>query len=99
MITAPRTPVAHKAVTDEGRMPDPTRSQHWRSFRVLPENRSAVRAAKRVAFALLAGRKPPFSPLVLHGLPGTGKTHLLAALCGHLSEGPRVVTIRPVSAG
>src|SRR5262245_37088267 len=99
MITVPQTPVARQAVTDEGRMPDPTRLRRWRSLLVLPENRSAVRAAKRMTFALLAGRCPPFSPLVLHGSPGTGKTHLLAALCGHLSEGPRVVTIRPVSAG
>src|SRR5690348_2108658 len=98
MNTVPRTPVARQPLTDEGRMPDPTRPRRWRSFLVLPENRSATRAAKAVAKALPAGRRPPFSPLVLHGSPGTGKTHLLAALCGQLSEGPRVVTIRPVTA-
>jgi chromosomal replication initiator protein len=80
-------------------MPDPTRPHRWRSFLVLPENRSAARAARLLARTLLAGRRSPFSPLVLHGPPGTGKTHLLAALCGQLSAGPRVVTIRPVATG
>jgi chromosomal replication initiator protein len=99
MITLPRTPVARQAVTDEGRMPDPTRPRYWGHFLVLPENRSAVRAAKALARALLAGRRSPFAPLVLHGPPGTGKTHLTATLVARLSEGPGVVTARTVAVG
>src|SRR5437667_4806982 len=96
MNTVPPTPVLRQAVTDEGRMPDPTRPRRWGHFLVLPENRSAVRAAKMVARALLAGRRRPFSPLVLHGPPGTGKTHLVTTLVARLSEGPGVVTARTV---
>jgi chromosomal replication initiator protein len=80
-------------------MADATRPRRWGRFLVLPENRSAVRAAKAVARALPAGRRPPFSPLVLHGPPGTGKTHLAATLAVRLSEGPGVVTTRTVAAG
>lgn len=80
-------------------MPDPTRPRRWGQFLVLPENRSAVRAAKLLAKALLAGRRPPFAPLVLHGPPGTGKTHLAATLAARLADGPEVVTARTVAAG
>jgi chromosomal replication initiator protein len=52
-----------------------------------------------VAGALLVGRRPPANPLVLHGPPGTGKTHLAAALLRRLADGPAGVTARSVSAG
>jgi chromosomal replication initiator protein len=78
---------------------DPTRPRRWGPFLVLPENHSAVRASKLLARALLAGKRPPFSPLVLHGPPGTGKTHLAATLCGELAGGEQVVTARTVAVG
>lgn len=81
------------------RPPEPTRPRRWGPFLVLPENRSAVRAAKLLARALLAGKRPPFSPLVLHGPPGTGKSHLAATLCGQLAGGDAVVTARTVAVG
>lgn len=81
------------------RSPEPTRPRRWGPFLVLPENRSAVRAAKLLARALLAGKRPPFSPLVLHGSPGTGKSHLAATLCGQLAVGEAVVTSRTVVVG
>lgn len=99
MISLPRTPVAPESLTTEGRMPDPTRPRRWGHFLVRPENRSAVRAAKAVARALLAGRRAPFAPLVLHGSPGTGKTHLAAALVARLAASPDVVTARTVAVG
>jgi chromosomal replication initiator protein len=77
-------------------MPAPAR---WGDFLALPENRSALRAVRAVASALLAGRRPPVYPLVLHGPPGTGKTHLTTALLRRLTDGPAVVTGRAVSAG
>jgi chromosomal replication initiator protein len=77
-------------------MPGPAR---WGDFLALPENRSALRAARSVANALLAGRRPPFTPLVLHGQPGTGKTHLTTALLRKLADGPAVVTAQTVSVG
>jgi len=76
-------------------MPAPA---HWADFVVVPENRSAVRAARAVAKALLAGRRAA-APLVLHGPPGTGKTHLIAALLGRVSTGPGVVTAQAVAVG
>jgi chromosomal replication initiator protein len=71
----------------------------WGDFLALPENRSALRAARAVAGALLAGRRPPVNPLVLHGPPGTGKTHLATALLRRLADGPAGVTAQSVSAG
>src|SRR5260370_659319 len=46
-------------------------------FVVLPENRSAVLAVRRLARCLdSASQRCRFSPLLLHGPPGTGKSHL-----------------------
>ncbi len=69
----------------------------WGGFLALPENRSALRAVRLLAKAVGAGRRPPFAPLVLHGPPGTGKTHLTTALLGKLSAGG--VTARAVAVG
>src|SRR5947199_296667 len=95
MNTVPRTPVARQA-TDEGRTPEPAR---WRDFLLLPENRAAARACRAVAKAVTAGRRPPFNPLILHGPPGTGKTHLSATLLRTLADGSDGATGRSVSAG
>src|SRR3954465_6716282 len=86
MNTVPRTPVARQA-TDEGRTPEPTRPARWGDFLILPENRAAARAGRAVAKAVTVGRRPPFNPLVLHGPPGTGKTHLSATLLRALADG------------
>src|SRR5438105_1727145 len=71
----------------------------WSDFLALPENRSALRAVRGLARALAAGKRPPVVPLLLHGSPGTGKTHLTAALLRKLAAESEVVTARSVSAG
>jgi chromosomal replication initiator protein len=46
-------------------------------FVLLPENRSAVLAVRRLARCLGPTiRRSPFAPLLLHGPPGVGKSHL-----------------------
>jgi chromosomal replication initiator protein len=47
-----------------------------------PENRSALEAVREVAdfIASTASGSLPSNPLLLHGPPGTGKTHLVSAL-------------------
>lgn len=51
----------------------------WDDVVRVPENRSALRAARRLARGL--GRpSPPFAPLVLHGPTGCGKSAVTAAL-------------------
>ncbi len=88
-------------------MPLPTdpkvkRQTAWNSFVILPENRSAVRAVRGLTGAILAGKRSPVCPLVLHGPPGTGKTRLasaaLATLTGKTGE-HNDLTVRCVSAG
>src|SRR5437763_4580972 len=94
-----RTPVGrHSAVTDEGRMPAPAEPRAWGGFLALPENRSALRAVRLVAKAVRAGCRPPFGPLVLHGPPGTGKTHLANVLLNKLAA-VGGVTARAVAVG
>lgn len=73
--------------------------EFWGDFLILPENRSAVQAVQSIAKTLLAGRRTTLIPLVLHGPPGTGKTHLTSALLRRLSDGPAVVTAQAVAAG
>lgn len=48
-------------------------------FVALPENRSGLMAVRRLARWLSQGHCP-FVPLVLHGPPGVGKSHLAGAL-------------------
>src|SRR5439155_8544425 len=45
------------------------------------------------------GKRPPFLPPFLHGSPGTGKSHLIAALLRKLAAEADVVTARVLSAG
>jgi chromosomal replication initiator protein len=53
----------------------------WGELVVLPENRSAVRAARRVANALAKpDARRPVCPVVLHGPPGTGKSAIVQTL-------------------
>lgn len=78
--------------------PEPLTSS-WAGYLVLPETRSAVRAVRSLSRALAVGKRPPVVPLLLHGPPGTGKTHLTTALLRKLAEGEVVATARSVAAG
>lgn len=69
----------------------------WGDFVVLPENRAAVDAAKTIAEDLRSGRPAAVVPVVLHGPPGTGKTHLCTTLVREACEGS--ATARAVAAG
>ena len=69
----------------------------WADVVPLPENRSALRAVRRVARAVAAAGRVP-TPLVLHGPPGTGKTHLTAALVRAVIAGPAARTVQAVPA-
>src|SRR5690348_14891095 len=52
-----------------------------------PENRSALAAVQRLADALCTQRlRGQPNPLFLHGPAGTGKTHLVSALIGSVSQ-------------
>src|SRR5262245_42738256 len=108
MITLRRLTFGARSATDEGRMPAPAdrRTVSRRSpridlggFQVLPENRSAVRAVKSLARAVLLGRRVSVCPLVLHGPPGCGKSHLASALVAALARGSDEVTARIETAG
>ncbi len=69
------------------------------SFQILPENQSAVRAVKTLARAASLGKRVPFCPLLLHGTPGSGKTHLTKAFLTALMQSSPEITARSESAG
>jgi chromosomal replication initiator protein len=96
MNSTSRTPIS---LTDEPRRDTPATGPRWHGFLVLPENKSAARAARAQCRAVTAHKRPPAAPLVLHGPPGTGKSRLLAACAAHLSAAPDGITVRVVSVG
>jgi chromosomal replication initiator protein len=57
----------------------------WSRFVALPENRSALRAVRRLARELARPSRRRLSPVLLHGPPGTGKTHLVTTLLSALT--------------
>jgi chromosomal replication initiator protein len=64
-----------------------------------PENRSALAAVRRLADALVASSvRPEPNPLVLHGPAGTGKTHLVSALIGCVSQARPTLTCTHLTA-
>lgn len=71
-------------------VPSPT----WGSVTVFPENRSAVRAAQRIA----SGRQSAASPLVLHGPPGVGKSAIAGTLLREFLSSPVGHTARQIAA-
>lgn len=75
------------------------RHHSWGEFLALPENRSALRAARSLARCLSRpGSRLPFSPLVLHGSPGTGKSHLARTIAEHTADSEMVVTTQTIAA-
>lgn len=74
---------------------DPPSASRWGAFVSLPENRSALAAVRGLA---RRGRLRA-NPLVIHGPPGVGKSHLLQELLKKLAAREDVLTARIVSAG
>ncbi|MFO0806550.1 MAG: helix-turn-helix domain-containing protein [Gemmataceae bacterium] len=75
--------------------PEPPAASHWGAFVALPENRSALVAVRSLA---RHGRLRA-NPLLLHGPPGAGKSHLLNELLQKLADREPVVTARRLAAG
>ena len=67
-------------------------------FVPVPENRSAARAVSDLVRRVVLGRRTRVVPVVLHGVPGTGKTHLISAALGILAAESRTATGRTVPA-
>jgi chromosomal replication initiator protein len=63
----------------------------------LPENRSAIIAARRVLRRLFDG-KPLVTPVYLHGPAGTGKSVVVAAMLRAITAHPAGLTARVVAA-
>lgn len=82
-----------------GAIRPPVRPARWGGFFVLEENRSAVVAVQAMCKAVLAGRRLPVNPIVLHGPPGIGKTFLTTTLLHKLSQSPESITGRTVAVG
>src|SRR5690606_7134729 len=62
----------------------------WSGVVLTPENELAVRAARRVADTPGAA----YNPLVIQGVKGRGKTHLLNAIAAHATIDPRRSIVR-----
>lgn len=67
-------------------------------FLIRPENRAAAEAVHAVTQAALRERPSPFCPLLLHGQPGTGKSHLLSAAVKSLASPSSPLAVRCASA-
>src|SRR5262245_59426997 len=67
-------------------------------FVLVPEHRSAVRAVSDLVRRVVLGRQARVVPVVLHGLPGTGKTHLISAALEMLATESPTATGRTVAA-
>jgi chromosomal replication initiator protein len=67
-------------------------------FVVTPENRAAARAVSDLVRGVVLGRRPRVVPLLLHGLPGTGKTHLISTALRVLAEESRAASGRLIPA-
>jgi chromosomal replication initiator protein len=68
-------------------------------FQILPENRSAVRAVQGVARQVMRTGRASVCPLLLHGPPGCGKSHLANAVLAAIVSGSGELTARSESAG
>lgn len=64
----------------------------------LPENRSAMRAVRRLATVLARRGRLPFNPLVLHGATGTGKTALVGELVRAVTDSAHGHTVQVIAA-
>lgn len=78
VLGAPAAPSALPAVAATAVAPDLDPRLTFDTFAPVKSDRLAYRAARRVA----GGEAGAYNPLVLHGPPGLGKTHLLHAI-GH----------------
>lgn len=67
-------------------------------FVVVEENRSAARAVSDVVRRVVLARRARVVPLMLHGLPGAGKTHLVTAALKALTVESRTATGRVIPA-
>jgi chromosomal replication initiator protein len=68
-------------------------------FLPTPENRPALLAAQDVADCVCSRRVRRHSPLVLHGPPGTGKSHLASALVAEVTRRCPDLTAAVLAAG
>jgi chromosomal replication initiator protein len=68
-------------------------------FVATPETRLAVQAVRRLAAGIQAGQPPRSgNPLVLHGPPGSGKSHLAAGLAAAVTSDRQSRTARVLAA-
>lgn len=72
----------------------------WDEIVPLPENRLARKAVRQLAHQLTSRHRctSAFTPLFLHGSPGTGKTLLIQSLVRRLTAGSLAFTARTIAA-